>query len=59
MGGSTTAGFSEPKSEWVEGEPPRAVVTTPADYDGPYTELDDALADFDVELERRLASRIA
>ena len=31
--------------------------TAPQDYDGPYVELEDALADFDAELERRLAAR--
>lgn len=31
--------------------------TSPTDYDGPHVELEDALAEFDAELERRLAAR--
>ncbi|RYG12364.1 MAG: hypothetical protein EON96_13915 [Caulobacteraceae bacterium] len=31
--------------------------TTAADYEGPFTELEDALAEFDAELDRRRAAR--
>jgi len=31
--------------------------TSPTDYGGPYVELEDALAEFDAELERQLAAR--
>lgn len=33
--------------------------THPDDYDGPYTELEDALAEFSSELDRRLAAKVA
>jgi len=33
--------------------------TTAADYDGPYVGLEEALTDFDAELDRRLAARDA
>ena len=47
------SGVSEPTATWTV-DVPR---TTPADYEGPFVELDKALDDFSAELERRLAGR--
>jgi hypothetical protein len=52
-------GVREPKRAWQDIADPDITfpATTPADYGGPYVELEEALDAFDAELDRRLASR--
>ena len=55
-------GVQEPKRAWRDtAVSPDATspATVPADYEGPFIELKEALDTFDAELARRLASRDA
>lgn len=43
----------------VDDAPVDRPATYPEDYEGPYVELEDALAAFSAELDRRLAAKVA